>query len=188
MAIAQRMGRPVPPPVLVMIGVIALALGVAALTFNWINSSSTPVTAPYSQFLGDVMAGHVTEVVQTGTTLQVSGPHGAYTVTVPTVLTDVYGEMERAATAGSAAVPLFSAQAEPDTSWIWLVLTAVLPFALLLVLVLALVVAIRPARTAGAGGGRSLAGRLRELDEAYRAGLISEDERARKRARILDEA
>jgi hypothetical protein len=48
MAIAQRMRRPVPPPILIVIGVVALVLGVAALTFNWINSASTPVTAPYS--------------------------------------------------------------------------------------------------------------------------------------------
>ena len=185
MAIAQRMRRPVPPPILTVIGVVALVLGVAALTFNWINSASTPVTAPYSQFLGDVQAGHVTQVVQTGTTLQVAGPHGAYTVTVPNILTDVYGDMERAASAGSAAVPLFTAVAEPDSSWIGLVLTAVLPFALLLVLVLAMVVVMRPSRAVGA---RSLAGRLRELEEAYRAGLISDDERAMQRARILDEA
>ena len=185
MAIAQRMRRPVPPPILVVIGVVALVLGVAALTFNWINSASTPVTAPYSQFLGDVMAGQVTQVVQTGTTLEVSGPHGAYVVTVPTILTDVYGDIEAAAAAGGAAVPLFTAQPTADTSWIGLVLTAVLPVALLLALVLVLIVVIRPSRAAGA---RTLTGRLRELDEAYRAGLISDDERVRQRARILDDA
>ena len=182
MAIAQRMRQPVPPPILVVIGVVALVLGAAALLYGWISAAS-PSSVPYSQFLGDVQAGEVSQVVQTGTTLEVSGPHGAYQVTVPTILTDVYGEMEHAAAAGSVAAPLFTAQAAPDASWIGLVLTAVLPFALLLVLVL--LVVIRPARTAGA---RSLTGRLRDLDEAHRAGLISDDERARQRVRILDEA
>jgi hypothetical protein len=186
MAIAQRMRQPVPPPVLVMIGVVALVLGVAALTSNWINSSAGPTTAPYSQFLGDIEAGRVTEVVQTGTTLEVSGPHGVYQVTVPTILTDVYGDMEHAAVAGEAAVPLFSAQPAPDTSWIGLVLTAVLPSAMILgVLALVVLLVIRPSRLAGS---RTLPARLRELDEAYRAGLISDDERAHQRARILEEA
>lgn len=61
-----------------------------------------------------------------------------------------------------------------------------LPVALLLrVIMLVLLLVIRPARAAGA---RSLAVRLRELDEAYRAGLMSDDERVRQRARILDDA
>lgn len=184
MAVAQRMRQPIPPPVLVVIGVVALVLGAAALVYGWISSASQS-SVPYSQFLGDVQAGEVAQVVQTGTTLEVSGPHGAYQVTVPTILTDVYGEMEQAAARGDAALPLFTAQPVPDTSWIGLVLTAVLPFALLLVLVLVLLVVVRPARAAGA---RSLTGRLRELDEAHRAGLVSDDERARQRARILDEA
>ena len=184
MAIAQRMRQPVPPPILIVIGVVALVLGATALVYGWLSSAS-PSTVPYSQLLGDVENGRVTQVVQTGTTLEASGPHGVYQVTVPTILTDVYGDIEAAAASGGAAVPSFTAQAEPDASWIGLVLTAVLPFALLLVLVLALVVVMRPSRAVGA---RSLAGRLRELDEAYRAGLISDDERVRQRTRILDEA
>lgn len=185
MAIAQRMRQPVPPPVLVVIGVVALVLGAAALVYGWISSAS-PSSVPYSQFLGDVQAGEVTQVVQTGTTLEASGPHGAYVVTLPTILTDVYGDIEAAAAAGGTPLPLFSAQPVPDTSWLGLVLTAALPFALLLVvLVLVLRFMSRPARLAGA---RTLTGRLRELDEAHRAALISDDERAQKRARILDEA
>lgn len=185
MAIAQRMRQPVPPPVLIVIGVVALVLGAAALLYGWISAPSTS-SAPYSQFLGDVEAGRVSNVVQEGTTLEVSGPHGIYQVTVPTILTDVYADMEQAAAAGETAVPLFTARSEPDTGWIGLVLTALLPFVLLLaVLVLVLLFVIRPARAAGV---RSLTGRLRELDDAYRAGLITDEERARQRTRILDEA
>ena len=184
MAIAQRMRQPVPPPILVVIGVVALVLGGVALTYGWISSAS-PSSVGYSKFLGDVEKGLVAQVVQTGTTLEASGPQGVYQVTVPTILTDVYGDVEAAAAAGGAAVPLFTAQPEPDSSWIWLVLTAVLPVALLLgVIMLVLLVVIRPARAAG----RSLSHRLREVDEAYRAGLISDEERARQRARILDDA
>lgn len=182
MAIAQRMRQPVPPPILVVIGVVALVLGAAALLYGWISSSS-PSSAPYSQLLSDVEKGRVTQVVQTGTTLEASGAYGVYQVTAPTILTDVYGDIEAAAVTGGVAVPLFSAQPAPDTSWLWLVLTALLPFALLLVLVL--LVVNRPAR---AGGVRSLSVRLREVDEAYRAGLMSDDERARQRTRILDDA
>jgi FtsH Extracellular len=185
MAIAQRMRQPVPPPLPILIGVVALVIGVAALMYTWISATS-PATVPYSQFLGDVEAGQVSHVTQVGTTLEVSGPLGDYRVTLPTILTDVYADIEHAATEGGAAVPLFAAQPAPDTSWIGLVLTAVLPVALLLgVIVLVFFVVMRPARAAGA---RSLANRLRELDEAYRAGLISEDERHRQRTRILDEA
>ena len=186
MAVAQRMRQPVPPPVLIVIGVVALVLVFAALMFTWITSSSTPATVGYSQFLGDVEAGQVTQVVQTGTTLEATGTHGIYQVTVPTILTDVYGDVEAAAAAGGTAVPLFSAQPAPDTSWLGLVLTAVLPLGLLLVaLVFVVLFVVRPARAAGA---RSLTSRLRELDEAHRAGLITDDERARQRARILNDS
>jgi hypothetical protein len=185
MAIAQRMRQPVPPPVLVAIGVVALVLGAAALVYGWISSAS-PSSVPYSQLLSDIEKGRVAQVVQTGTTLEASGPLGVYQVTAPTILTDVYGDIEAAAAAGGAAVPLFTAQPEPDASWLGIILTAVLPVALLLVvLVLVLRFMTRPARLAGA---RSLTDRLRELDEAYRAGLISDDERVRQRARILDDA
>ncbi len=186
MAVAQRMRQPVPPPVLIVIGVVALVLVVAALMFTWITSSSSPSTAPYSQFLGDVEAGQVSQVVQTGTTLEVTGSQGVYQVIVPTILTEVYGDLESAAASGGTALPSFRAQPAPDTSWIGLVLTAVLPVGLLLVaLVFVVLFVVRPGR---ASGTRSLTGRLRELDEAHRAGLITDDERARQRARILDDS
>jgi hypothetical protein len=185
MAIAQRTRQPVLLPVLIVIGVVALVLGMAALLFTWISAPSTS-TVSYGQFLGDVEAGQITQVVQTGTTLEASGSHGTYQVTVPTILTDVYGDVEAAAAAGGTAVPLFSAQPAQGTSWLELVLIAVLPLGLLLVaLVFVVLFVVRPARTAGA---RTLTGRLRELDEAHRAGFITDDERARQRARILDEA
>ena len=53
MAIAQRMRQPVPPPVLVVIGVVALVLGGAALVYGWMSSAG-PAGVPYSQLLSDV--------------------------------------------------------------------------------------------------------------------------------------
>jgi len=69
---------------------LVLVVGTAALLFTWITSSSAPVTTGYSKFLGDVAAGQVNEVTQQGTTLTVKKDAGVtYSVTVPTILTDV---------------------------------------------------------------------------------------------------
>src|SRR4029079_17772225 len=111
---------------------LVLVVGTAALLFTWITASSTPVTTGYSKFLGDVAAGQVKEVVQQGTTLTVKKTGATtetYTVTVPTILTDVYGDMRAAADkTGKVLEPdIFKATPAPDTSWLGLFLTAVLP-------------------------------------------------------------
>ncbi len=174
-----------PGPILSTLAVVALALVVGiGLMYAWINAPAA-ATVPYSQFLTDVEAGRVTRVVQTGTTLEVSVAGGQYLVTPPTILTDVYGDVQAAA-ADRAAAPEFLAEPEPDTSWIGLVLSALLPFAVVLVVfALVLLLIVRPAQAQGA---RSLAVRLRELDDAHRSGLIADDQWQRQRARILDEA
>jgi ATP-dependent Zn protease len=167
-------------------GLVAIAVVVATGSiYAWISVPAAS-TVGYSQFLADVQAGRVTEVVQIGTTLEVKASNGAYSVMSPTVLTDVYADVNAAAAAGEGVVPQFSAQPEADTSWIGLVLTAVLPFAVVLVVfVLVLLLIVRPARAQGA---RSLTVRLLELDEAHRSGLITDDEWHRQRARVLDES
>ena len=175
-----------------IVGLVAIALVVvAALLYAWISAPAAS-TVGYSQFLADVEAGRVTRVVQVGTTLEVSGSGGAYAVNLPSIVTDVYADVGRAAAAGEGVVPQFSAAPAADTSWIGLVLTALLPFAVVLVVfVLILLLVVRPARREEArvaGGARSLTDRLRDLDEAHRAGLITDDERERQRARMLDEA
>src|SRR5687768_10637437 len=111
---------------------LVLVVGTAALLFTWITSSSQPVTTGYSKFLGDVAAGEVAEVTQQGTTLTVkkTGPTATtYTVTVPTILTDVWGDMQEAADATNKPLDpdIFKATPAPDTSWLGLMLTAVLP-------------------------------------------------------------
>lgn len=175
-----------PSPVLVVLVALVVLVGISALVFTWISASSTPSTVPYGRFLENVGAGRVTQVIQAGTTLEVSGPDGDYQVVVPTVLTDVFADVSGAADAGGAPEPVFVAQPAPDTSWIGLALAVVLPFGMLFVLIaLVLLLVVRTGR--GGSRARRLADRLRELDEAHRSGLITDDERARQRARILDE-
>ena len=176
--------RPGPVPMLLAVAVIAV-LAISALMYAWITAPTAPSTG-YSQFLTDVAAGSVTRVVQTGTVLEVTSSRGAYTVEVPTVLTDVYRDVDAAATQGGNTTPRFEAVAAPDNSWIGLLLTGLLPVvATLLILALVLVIVSRATRR---DGGRSLALRLRELDEAHALRLIGDDEWQRQRKRILDEA
>jgi cell division protease FtsH len=111
---------------------LVLVVGTAALLFTWITASSTPQTTGYSEFLGDVAQGQVTEVTQQGTTLTVktTGEGAAqYTVNVPTILTDVYGDIKEAAKEGGQdpSKVAFTSTPAPDTSWLGLLLTAVLP-------------------------------------------------------------
>jgi hypothetical protein len=176
--------RPGPVP-LILLGLVIAVLAVSALMYTWISAPAA-ASVGYSQFLTDVAAGGVTRVVQTGTVLEVSGVRGVYPVEVPTVLTDVFGDVDAAAADGGASAPQFEARPAPDTSWIGLMLTALLPFAVVLVVfVLVLLLIVRPARAQGA---RSLTVRLRELDEAHGSGLVADDEWQRQRARILDES
>jgi cell division protease FtsH len=108
---------------------LVLVVGTAALLFTWITASSTPQTTGYSEFLGDVAAGQVSEVTQQGTTLTVTKGTEKYTVNVPTILTDVYGDIKEAAREGSQDPTKvnFTSTPAPDTSWLGLLLTAVLP-------------------------------------------------------------
>jgi cell division protease FtsH len=110
---------------------LVLVVGTAALLFTWISSNSATATTGYSKFLSDVQEGTVTKVTQQGSTLTVntSGTPPTYTVTVPGLLTDVYGDMQEAAEKGGKqlSADIFTAQPAPDTSWLGLLLTAVLP-------------------------------------------------------------
>ena len=109
---------------------LVLVVGTAALLFTWITSSTAPVTTGYSRFLGEVAAGEISEVTQQGTTLTVKkSATESYTVNVPTILTDVYGDMREAAQASGLTLSpdIYKATPAPDTSWLGLLLTAVLP-------------------------------------------------------------
>ena len=110
---------------------LVLVVGTAALLFTWISTSTPPTAVPYSTFMTDVTNGDVTKVVQTGTTLEVTASKvpPTYTVIVPTILTDVFSDIREALTAGGQPLDTvqFAAEEAPDTSWLGLLLTAVLP-------------------------------------------------------------
>ncbi|HET7169101.1 MAG TPA: ATP-dependent zinc metalloprotease FtsH [Candidatus Limnocylindrales bacterium] len=110
---------------------LVLVVGTAALLFTWITTTSQPQTVAYSTFLGEVSQGQIAKATQQGTTLTVTklGQDTTYTVNVPTVLTPVYDNIVAAATKGGVdpAKIEFTAQPAPDTSWLGLLLTAVLP-------------------------------------------------------------
>jgi cell division protease FtsH len=109
---------------------LVLVVGTAALLFTWITTSQQTQTTGYSAFLADVRNDQVEKVTQQGTTLTVEKkgtPKTTYTVIVPTVLTDVYGDMQKAAGERELSSDIFTANQAPDTSWLGLLLTAVLP-------------------------------------------------------------
>ena len=115
---------------------LVLVMGVSALLYTWLGSSTPADPHAYSgpsSFLEQVEKGEVKRVVQQGETLSVflndntSTETPSYTVTVPNVLTQVSQDIAAAAKTGSVSVPTYDPKATPDTSWIGLVLTGLLP-------------------------------------------------------------
>ena len=109
---------------------LILVIGTAALLYTWINQGTTAERVGYGTFLANVQAQQVQEVIQKDTTLAVKPKNGAqYTVVVPTVLTDVLKDMKEAATAGGQTLDtkIYKAELPPDTSWLGILITAVLP-------------------------------------------------------------
>jgi len=70
----------------------------------------------------------------------------------------------------------------PDTSVLGLVITGLLPFALVIV-VFGFVVYILARRD---GGRPDVSSRLGALDAAWKSGLVTDQERERKRTEIID--
>jgi cell division protease FtsH len=111
---------------------LVLVVGTAALLFTWMQGTTQTTSVGYSAFLADVQGGKVESATQQGDTITVKlkPPTGStYTVTVPNVLTQVYPDMVAAAKAGGQdpSSVAYKAEPAPDTSWLGLVLTAVLP-------------------------------------------------------------
>ena len=114
---------------------LVLVVGTAALLFTWIQSTTPPNAVGYSQFLTNVKDGQVETVTQQGDTLTVKpkagAPSGApYTVTVPApIVTKVLDDMAAAAkSSGTTLAPgIYKAEPAPDTSWLGLLLTGLLP-------------------------------------------------------------
>ncbi len=114
---------------------LVLVVGTVALLYTWISSSDTKATRPYSgpgSFLEDVAGGKVEKVVQQGETLSVDLKGGAadqpeYTVTIANILTQVSQDIANAAEGSNVDAPIFDPRPAPDTSWIGLLLTGLLP-------------------------------------------------------------
>jgi cell division protease FtsH len=110
---------------------LVLVIGTAALLFTWIQSTTPTTQVGYSQFLSDVAANKVTSVEQQGDTLtvKVTGATNPYTVTVPSVLTQVLNDMVASAKTNNVNLKpdIYKAVPAPDTSWVGLLLTGLLP-------------------------------------------------------------
>src|SRR6185369_6843870 len=110
---------------------LVLVVGTAALLFTWIQTTTPSNPVGYSQFLSDVRDNKVANVVQQGDTLTVKPKTGStsYTVTVPSVLTQVLNDMVAAADTTGLKLPadIYKAEPAPDTSWLGLLLTGLLP-------------------------------------------------------------
>ena len=123
-------------------GIVMFVLVVGTLVLLWqlLGQTSAANTTPYSQFLNNVQGGLVLNVSQEQSTLTVTPKGGGapYTVTVPPILTNVYVDMQAAAKAGNVtlAQDVFGAKDAPDTSWIGLLATTLLPLILIVGFVL----------------------------------------------------
>jgi len=112
---------------------LVLVVGTAALLFTWLSSSTQSSDIPYSDFLTKVQAGQVAKVVQQDSTLTVTpkGSAATYTVIAPGLagLHDVYADIKAAAERGNVtlASDFYAAKQAPDTSWLGLLLTGLLP-------------------------------------------------------------
>jgi cell division protease FtsH len=113
-------------------GIVMLALVVVALAVVYTLVSQTTPTADkaYSAFLNDVKTGNVSSILQEGSKLTVTNKGGAttpYSVIVPGLLADAYPEVALAAKDGNQPVPPFTAKLPPDTSWLGIIVTGLLP-------------------------------------------------------------
>ena len=116
-------------------GIVMLVLvaGTVALLITWVTSSTPPNQLGYFKFLNDVKAGQVTKATQDGETVTVTLKDNStpYVVVVPNaIMTDVAADMTKAAATGGQPFPsneMFFRKPTPDTSWIGLVLTGLLP-------------------------------------------------------------
>ena len=111
-------------------GIVMLALVVVALAvaITLVGQSTPPNNKAYSEFLNDVKGGAVTEITQEGSKLTVKEKDGTtYTVVVPGLLAQAYADVEIAAKAGGIATPKFTATQAPDTSWLGIIITGLLP-------------------------------------------------------------
>jgi ATP-dependent Zn protease len=177
--------------------ILVLTPALVAASYTFLTSGSRTSTVGWGQFLQFISTGQVAHVVQEGSMLTVTDIAGnQYTVTAPGVRgvnADYLVDFQRAAADGGRTfdATTYAIQPVPDTSWIGLVLTGLLPLLVIGSFVFFMSQAARKqARAAAHFQSRppalSLTDRLRQLDEARAAGLMTADEYDAKRAQIVD--
>ncbi|HXG39824.1 MAG TPA: ATP-dependent zinc metalloprotease FtsH [Candidatus Limnocylindrales bacterium] len=114
---------------------LVLVVGTVALLYTWLLQTPQQQQVGYGQFLADVAAGKVGRVVQQEERLTVTlKDRKSYTTIVPSWLTtNVYEDMKEAAEAGGVAFEpsIYNAEPAPDTGWLGLILTGLLPLILI---------------------------------------------------------
>ena len=116
---------------------LILLMGSVVLLGSVLLSPTPTPSRDYSAFLADVKSGSVSKVVQQEQTLTVTNtktPPETYQVEVPTQLTDVYGDLVAAATAGGidpAGIAFGAKQPDGSGQLISLLLSAFLPVLLI---------------------------------------------------------
>jgi cell division protease FtsH len=112
---------------------LVLVVGTVALLYTWLSQQTTSNQFGYSQFLANVAADKVQTVEQQNQTLTVTpkptGP--TYTVVVPSILTQVYQDMKAAAGDRPLAADIYKAKEAPDTGWLSIIITGLLPLILI---------------------------------------------------------
>jgi ATP-dependent Zn protease len=177
---------------------IAVSLAAAVVVALAGCSQRVAGTVGWGAFLLNITNGQVATIVQQGTNMTVTGVDGkVYTVTAPgnpNVNSDWLQDFQIAAASGGRTFDQRTYSVEPvqDTSWIGLILTALVPLIVIggfigLMMRQAARLQKPAAATPIAPATPTPADRLRQLEDARNARLISDDEYAAKRARILDE-
>jgi len=113
---------------------LVLVVGTVALLYTWLIQGTPGTPTGYSQFLADVQGGRIAKVIQQDQSLTVTYNDGSTKlVVVPSILTQVYQDMQNAAKAGGVALKpdIFASEKTADTSWLGLVLTGLLPVILI---------------------------------------------------------
>jgi hypothetical protein len=125
--------------VLPVLAVVVLVVGVVSA----VGLAGSPSERAYSAFLDDVASGRVEHVVQTGDRLEVQAAGGTYVVQVPTLLTDVFGDMQAAVAAAGSVFPSDLFEARPAADPVWVALAPIVAANLLVGLgIVALVVVL----------------------------------------------
>jgi cell division protease FtsH len=113
---------------------LLLVVGTVLLMYTWVVQNDKGTVVEYSVFLNNVKNGDVESITQQDQLLTVTPTEGeqTYQVVVPSLLTPVFEDVQAAAReGGQTQAPKFGAVESPDTSWLGLILTGLLPLILI---------------------------------------------------------